>query len=249
MDKDTLIFGGSCGGGHSELDLSAGLGLEGGGLTGVQRALKVRGSHYKHIVEFAGEGRLFDMSFDDFSGCFARRQQVMFIVFDNQNYSSSGSHATNTTPVGARTNVKRQGVDVPGKNVPLMFIFNGAQHVATASPAYPRDYVKKIKNGFWRKPCLIHVLTPCITSWKYDPSETITLSRLAVQTGLHPLWEYKDGVFKRTVQVERRLPVEEYIKAQRRFTGVTNEQIEKLQAYADEMTAIVDKMEKGFSEG
>jgi len=55
LSKETLIFGGSCGGGHAELDLAPGIGFDGSALTGVERAIKVRGSHYKHLVEFAGE--------------------------------------------------------------------------------------------------------------------------------------------------------------------------------------------------
>ncbi|MEM3518280.1 MAG: hypothetical protein QXZ07_04320, partial [Nitrososphaerales archaeon] len=67
----------------------------------------------------------------------------------------------------------------------------------------------------------------------------VKLSRLAVKTGLWPLYEYYDGAVKLTVQVPKRAPVLEYLKLQGRFRHIINNKNElvKIQSYADELAA------------
>jgi pyruvate ferredoxin oxidoreductase beta subunit len=44
------------------------------------------------------------------------------------------------------------------------------------------------------------------------------VGKLAVQTGVWPLKEYRDGVVTHTVVPRQRLPVEEYLRRQGRFS-------------------------------
>jgi pyruvate ferredoxin oxidoreductase beta subunit len=71
-----------------------------------------------------------------------------------------------------------------------------------------------------------------------------------VTTGIAPLWSYKDGIFKRTVRLSKgkRRPVEEYLKLQRRFDGITAEDIAYLESVIERKNKQVDALEKAFSE-
>jgi pyruvate ferredoxin oxidoreductase beta subunit len=64
----------------------------------------------------------------------------------------------------------------------------------------------------------LHVLVPCPLGWGTAASETIQLARLAVQTGLFPLFEAERGeVVAATPLPGPRLPVEAYLRRQRRY--------------------------------
>jgi pyruvate/2-oxoacid:ferredoxin oxidoreductase beta subunit len=133
--------------------------------------------------------------------------------------------------------------------MPLMMVFGKAQYVATASPAYVKDLVAKVQDALKAQPSYLHVYVPCQVSWMYQPHYVVELSRLMVQTGMAALWSYKDGVFKRTVRVpaNKKKPVEDFLKLQRRFEGVSKTDIKELEAHIDRKNRLVDALEKGFS--
>jgi len=83
----------------------------------------------------------------------------------------------------------------------------------------------------------IHV--PCPLGWAHDPSLTIKIAKLAVQTGLYPIIEIENGELTNVRKIPSRKPVEEYLKLQGRFrhlfaTTDGQEQIKVIQAIADE---------------
>ena len=71
-----------------------------------------------------------------------------------------------------------------------------------------------------------------------------------VKTGVAPLWSYKDGIFKRTVKFtqDKKTPVEEYLKLQRRFDGLSPEDIADLEYLTIQKNKQVDALEQAFSE-
>ena len=78
-----------------------------------------------------------------------------------------------------------------------MLMHSGAEYVATASTSHPQDLERKIKAACTRLPAFIQILTPCNPSWGYDDHKGVEVSRLAVESGMWPLYEWKDGVFGR----------------------------------------------------
>ena len=106
---------------------------------------------------------------------------------------------------------------------------------ATATVAYPEDMARKFAkaravSGFR----FIHILSPCPPGWKHDADQTVRYSRLAVQTGLFPLYELEEGRFKLSVPVPRRKPVEEFLAGQGRFKNLRDEDKAALQRGIDE---------------
>ena len=63
----------------------------------------------------------------------------------------------------------------------------------------------------------LHVLVPCPLGWGSAPADTIKLARLAVETGLFPLFEAEDGEITGRTKIRHQVPVTDYLKLQKRF--------------------------------
>ena len=112
-----------------------------------------------------------------------------------------------------------------------------AQHkvpyVATTSVAYPRDLKDKIRKSMDIKGFkYIHTVMPCPTGWRFNPAKSVEVVRLGVQTWAWPLYEIEDCVLTLTVKPKQR-PIEDYLKAQRRFRHLTDDQIKNMQEEVD----------------
>jgi pyruvate/2-oxoacid:ferredoxin oxidoreductase beta subunit len=121
--------------------------------------------------------------------------------------------------------------------------------VATASVAYARDLITKVKEALEHQPSYIHVVTTCQISWGHNPERGVEISKLGVRTGLTPLWSCKDGVFKRTVNIgTRRRPITDWLKLQRRYNDVTPEDIDTLERHIDWKNRVIDGLEGVLSQ-
>ena len=113
-------------------------------------------------------------------------------------------------------------------------------YTATATIAYNIDLKKKVQKALsFEGPKFLHVFSPCPTGWRYGSEQTIELSRLAVETGVFPLWEVEGGDLSKiriTKMPKVRKPVEEYLKVQGRFRHILKnpELLEKIQREVDE---------------
>ena len=111
--------------------------------------------------------------------------------------------------------------------------------MATLSTADPLDLAEKVwRAGQFRGPKLFTTLAVCPTGWGHDPSESHQVARLAVETGVWPLKEAVEGKVRHTYVPDRRRPVEEYLRAQRRFAHLfadppRTDVVEDLQARPD----------------
>jgi len=83
------------------------------------------------------------------------------------------------------------------ESVPLARIMNclGIEYSATASIAYPLDFVNKVIKAMKYDKSFIHLHAPCPTKWDFDPSNTIEVSKLAISSGYFPLYEIKEKEF------------------------------------------------------
>ncbi|MGQ9469603.1 MAG: hypothetical protein ACUVTD_07270 [Nitrososphaerales archaeon] len=150
---------------------------------------------------------------------------------------NTGIQRSGTTSYGAWTTTSPAGQRTLKKDLMGIAIAHRVRYAATASIAYLLDVANKVEKAIMNAPSFIHWLQPCTTGWRYDPKLTVKLGRLAVKTGLWPLYEYYDGVTKLTVQVPKRVPVSEYLKPQGRFRHVMDnpDELAKIQSYADEL--------------
>ena len=113
---------------------------------------------------------------------------------------------------------------------------HGIPYVATASVGYPQDVQKKVKKALSIKgPKYIQIHVPCPLGWQHESAMTFDVAKLAVETGLFPLFEYENGqLIPRKIAIIK--PVEEYLKTQGRFKHLLKnpEAIKQVQAIADQ---------------
>ena len=211
--------------------------------SGVERTLKSQGKEDVNIIAFGGDGGTADIGLQSLSGAAERGHNFTYVCYDNEAYMNTGIQRSGLTPFGASTTTtpagsQSFGEDKPKKNMALIMAAHGIPYVATASIAYPEDYMKKIKKAAEIDgPAYIHLHQPCTTGWGYPPEETIEMGRLAVESGSWILYEIVDGEFQVTYRPVSKKPVKEYLSAQKRFRHLTDEEIEIIQKSIDEKCA------------
>ena len=202
--------------------------------SGVARALRAMGNDHTKVVYIGGDGATYDIGMAALSGAMERNENVIFICYDNNCYANTGVQRSSATPKYAATTTSPAGKEIHGKmekrkHIGLIAAAHNIPYVASASignlPDLKRklEKAKKIKGSSF---ILIH--TPCVLAWRYDPSLTIHIARLAIETGAAHLYEMENG--KLTINVEPKFtPIEEYLKLQGRYKHLTKEEIEEIQ--------------------
>jgi pyruvate ferredoxin oxidoreductase beta subunit len=105
-----------------------------------------------------------------------------------------------------------------GKNVPRIAMAHRIPYVATASVSNLRDLERKVKYAMGIHGArYIHIFVPCPLGWGSAPEDTIKIARLAVETGLFPLFEAHQGAITARTPIRHQLPVTEYLQLQKRY--------------------------------
>jgi pyruvate ferredoxin oxidoreductase beta subunit len=213
--------------------------------TGIAAALKAKGRTDIRVIGQGGDGGTLDIGFGCLSGMFERNDDVLYICYDNEGYMNTGVQRSGATPPAARTaNTKPVG-DEPGnvfgqgKSAPLIAMAHEIPYVATATVAELRDLEYKVERAMeFHGARYLHVLVPCPLGWGAEPRDTVLISRLAKESGLFPVFEAEQGEIASVSKIRRQVPVEEYLKLQRRFAHLfgdppRTEVIARIQAIAD----------------
>jgi pyruvate ferredoxin oxidoreductase beta subunit len=213
--------------------------------SGIAAALKVKGKTDIRVVGQGGDGGTMDIGFACLSGMFERGDDVLYICYDNEAYMNTGVQRSSATPPAARTaNTKPVGTEPgnvfgQGKNAPQIAMAHEIPYVATATVAELRDLEYKIERAMeFHGARYVHVFVPCPLGWGTASRETIRIARLAKETGLFPVFEAEGGEVVSVSKIRRRVPVEEYLRPQRRYAHLFGEPprtdvIEQIQAQAD----------------
>jgi pyruvate ferredoxin oxidoreductase beta subunit len=192
--------------------------------TGIAAAMKVKGRSDVRVIAQGGDGGTTDIGFGCLSGMFERNDDVLYICYDNEAYMNTGVQRSSATPPAARTattmavGAEPGNVFGQGKDLPAIAIAHGVQYVATATVAELHDLEAKVRRAMeFRGARYIHIFVPCPLGWGHAAEDTIRISRLAKETGLFPVFEAVHGEIASVSKIRRKLPVEEYLRPQRRF--------------------------------
>ncbi len=176
------------------------------------------------VVVLTGDGAAYDMSLSSTSGAINRNLDFYYICYDNEAYGNTGVQWSGATPFASKTGTTPPGMmstigsEVSKKNLFAIWNSHTPPYLATISPAHPVDLINKFKKAEqYKGPKLFIALSPCPPGWGIDPSYTVKVAKLAVDTGVWALKEAVFGVVTHTVVPKRFKPVEEYLKVQGRF--------------------------------
>jgi len=206
--------------------------------SGISRAMKRKGKADTNIVVWGGDGSAADIGIATEIGACDRQENILHVMYSNNVYGNTGGQRSGDTMIGARTSTTPKGNKTPRKMVPFIMMANNARYVATASPAFMEDLVEKFQkalslDGFK----FIQIDITCPPNWRADSAHSIKISRLGVQTGIWPLFEWDRETNKvelsrqgKKYEVkENRLPITEWTSLQGRFRGITEEELKHLE--------------------
>ena len=198
--------------------------------TGVAAALKVkalkagRSASTIRVIAQGGDGGTTDIGF----GCLSRhvraqRRRALHLLRQRGLHEHRRA-AQFGTPPAARTATTMAVGGAPGaplgqgKNLPLIAMAHEIPYVATATVADLRDLEAKVEKAMGLHGArYLHILVPCPLGWGAASHDTIRLARLARETGLFPVFEAEHGEITSVTKIRRRVPVEEYLRPQKRF--------------------------------
>jgi pyruvate ferredoxin oxidoreductase beta subunit len=221
------------------------------GVSGVTAALRAKGVKDIIVAAFAGDGGTADIGIQALSGAAERQDDIIYICFDNEAYMNTGIQRSSTTPFGASTTTTPIiGKLQHKKDMPLIMAAHKVPYVATSCSSYPQDIFHKVRKAYEMKGATryIHILCPCSPGWGFDANMTVEVGRLAVITGMWPLYEIENGKFilsgpsRELIYPSKRVPIKEYLKLQGRFRHLTNEQIQAIQAHVNTQWENINRM-------
>ncbi len=192
--------------------------------SGVLAALAAKKNTKTTVAVFGGDGATFDIGFGALSGSWIRRENILYVCFDNEAYMNTGNQYSGATPYGAATNTSPSntvsfGNEFIKKDMPAIAAAHGVPYIATSTIGYPEDIIAKVKKALtFSGPKYLQILVGCVPGWGYEPELTVELGRLAQCSGHYPVFEMENGKITNAMKVHPARPkVEEYCKPQKRF--------------------------------
>jgi pyruvate ferredoxin oxidoreductase beta subunit len=206
------------------------------------KALKRKHGYTKEVkvVAMGGDGGTADIGLQSLSGALERGHDFIYVCYDNEAYMNTGIQRSSETPFGASTTTapfgkKSMGQHTWKKNMAAIAAAHNIPYVATSCSSYPFDIMEKIEKAKKVKgPSYIHILSVCPTGWRCPSNLTIKMGRLAVETGVFPMYEIENGEYKLNFDYPKLRPVEDYLKAQGRFRHLTKENTAEIQEKVNE---------------
>jgi pyruvate/2-oxoacid:ferredoxin oxidoreductase beta subunit len=217
--------------------------------SGVRKALDAKGIKDVNVVGWGGDGGTLDIGIQALSGTVERRDNVIYICYDNEAYMNTGIQRSSSTPVGAWTTTTPVGTTKnwktePKKNMVEIMAAHKIPYTATASIAYPDDFMKKIEKGLEIEgPKYYQIFSPCPTGWRSPPEKTVEIARLATKSCAYPIYEIEDGRY--TVNKKpKKIPIKEYFAMQGRFRHLPEEIVNEIQENVDKEWELLLKKEE-----
>ena len=176
------------------------------------------------FIAFGGDGGTYDIGLQSLSGAMERGHDMVYVCYDNGAYMNTGIQRSSATPHFADTTTSPAGSVIPGKMQQRKDLTNiMAEHhlpyvAQTVGYMNFKDLYEKAEKAIYTEgPCFLNVLAPCPRGWGYPTDMLMQINKLAVETCYWPLYEVVDGKYKINYKPANKLPIEEFLKPQKRF--------------------------------
>ena len=211
------------------------------------------------FIAFGGDGGTLDIGLQSLSGAMERGHDIAYICYDNGAYMNTGTQRSSSTPHFADTTTSPYGENSSGKlqqrkDLTEIMVKHNLPYVAqSALIGNLKDLYEKSEKAIYTKgPTYMSVLSPCPRGWGYPTEDLQTISKLAVDTCFWPLYEVENGKYKITYKPAKKVPVEEFLRLQKRFKHLFlkgNEwMIKEIQDEVDKKWDYLNTMEKATNE-
>lgn len=182
-----------------------------------------KNEHFKFIT-FGGDGGTYDIGLQSLSGAVERGHDMTYVCYDNGAYMNTGIQRSSATPQFADTTTSPAGEVIPGKmqirkDLTQILQAHHLPYVAqTAAFMNFKDLYEKAEKAIYTEgPTFLNVLAPCPRGWGYPTDMLMPINKLAIDTCYWPLYEVENGKYKITYKPAKKLPIEEFLRPQRRF--------------------------------
>jgi pyruvate ferredoxin oxidoreductase beta subunit len=175
------------------------------------------------VLAQGGDGGTVDIGLACLSGMFERNDDVFYVCYDNEAYMNTGVQRSGATPFGASTTTTPAGAVALGKaqqrkDMTAIAVAHHIPYVAQAAASHWQDLSEKVERAARSGgPAFLNVLTNCPVGWGHEPREAIEILHAAVDSCYWPLYEVVDGAYRLTYRPETIVPVELWLKPQKRF--------------------------------
>lgn len=209
----------------------------------IRRALDIKyGKNKGNVLVFSGDGATYDIGFQSLSHAVTKKENFIYLCYNNQSFGNTGFQWNSATPYGSKTKTTpREENNMHGnirkqKDIEKILAAHGDCYIATASMSDPVDFYNKIiKAAKYKGPAFINYLTPCVPGWVIDEGETINYSKLAVETNFWPLFEVSpDGILTLNKKTTKTKPIKDFLKGQGRYKGIPAKDLKILQKRIDD---------------
>ena len=217
------------------------------GVESAQRALRRRHAlptdEDVAVVVFAGDGGTYDIGLQALSGALERGHRLLFVCYDNEAYMNTGIQRSGATPYGAATTTSPGGEASFGKaqqrkDMTAIAVAHHVPYAAQATASHWQDLSCKVERAASADgPAFLNVLTDCPVGWGHEPRLSIKVLNAAVDSLFWPLYEVVDGRYRLTYQPEMVVPIEDWLRPQKRFSHLLRPEhahvVEEIQQQVD----------------
>jgi len=205
------------------------------------------------FIAIGGDGGTYDIGLQALSGAMERGHDMVYVCYDNGAYMNTGIQRSGSSPRFAATSTSPAGSVIPGKvqrqkDLTLIMMGHHIPYVAQTLPLGNfKDMSEKAEKALYTPgAAFMNILAPCPRGWRYETQKLMEMCKLAVETCVWPLYEIIDGDLTLNYIPKNKLPVEEYLKLQGRFSHMFkpgNEwMIEEVQKETDKQWEMLQKL-------
>ena len=198
------------------------------GVEAAYKALKKKGKlpedKNTKFIAFGGDGGTYDIGLQSLSGAMERGHDMVYVCYDNGAYMNTGIQRSSATPKFADTTTSPAGEVIPGKmqsrkDLTEIMVSHHIPYVAqTMGVNNFQDLYQKAEKAIYTEgPAFLNVFAPCPRGWGYPTEDLMEINKLAMNTCYWPLYEVIDGKYHINYKPKNKLPIEEFLRPQKRF--------------------------------